>query len=632
MGTKNQIALQFAGIEFLPPDLFLDDAATVRHLLESAHSGHLDLEQLPFPMLPIRQIFSDQQKDHYLVIPTDSDSPLALPYITGSELGTLANTNQGGFMPVEQLIKASSPTASSSSTFPDPAVLIGQLTTELAKSLAKGESVGGAVLGQLQSQLVGLALSQIPEQFRGIAGEAISEGLEKAPQLLNDLMRSDTGGSMKNLLGDLNMGNVASMAAGGLVGQGFNKLADTWKVDDNSNTLEHVAHQYGMEALGEVKKYVTDELKKFVEEAVSGRFTSAANKLSNGFGNTLGDLGKKFDLFFNGMKSNAVLPAAYITSKDNKADVVITGFPTVFVDGRPISRITDLLEPSKKIILEGAATVLTGGLPVGRVTSDTAIPSGLTSGAITVLVGGPSVKISTPLVSKGVIGSEHSGTQAIGNEILNDSTNTVEAVRNTLADVINFINNPMFPFNKRADGTDHIFYEGDNKLICDRIFDPDRGFSSTLEEYNSLINLPGWLRNMFRMDADGTTTLGISAEKGHWYLFGGLIDLGSPEMPGAGTGFTWWVPDRILWMDMSNYFVYHDRHFNPTTLSNLDKDLSVELEAFRRGLTYDPMHISLQVLYSFFTTSVALGTAASNSVSDLFKSDDSNKDSSNVIT
>ena len=405
MGTEHEMMLKFVGVEFLPPNmLFLNDSATARKLLEAAHSGQLDLAQLPLPTLPIRQIFADQQGDHYLVVPTDGDSPVALPYITGSELSNLTDTSQGGFMPVEQLIKASSSAAPSSSTSPDPAKLIGQLTTELAKSLAQGESVGGAALGQLQSQLAGLVLRQVPEQFRGIAGEAIKKGMEKAPQLLNDLMRSDPGGSMKNLLGDLNMGNVASMAAGSLVDQGFSALADTWKVDDNSSTLEHVAHQYGMEALGEVKGYVTEKLKDFVKEAMKEGLTSATDKLSNGFGNTLEDLGKKFDLFFNGMKSNAILPAAYITSKDNKADVVITGFPTVFVDGQPISRITDLLDPSKKIILEGAATVLAGGLPVGRVTSDTAIPSDLVDGAKTVLIGGPSVRIASPITLKSRLG------------------------------------------------------------------------------------------------------------------------------------------------------------------------------------------------------------------------------------
>ena len=397
MENENKVALEFAGIEFLPHDVFLEEATTIRCLLEAAYSGQVDLAQLPSPTFPIHQIFVDQKGDYYLVVPSDGDSPAALPYITGSELGSLANTRQSGFMPVGKLVKTSSSSAPSSSNFPDPAPLIGQLTTDVAESFATGESVGGAALGQIQSQLVGLVLSQVPESFHSITGETIRKSFEKAPQLF-----SDTGGSIKNPLGDLKMSDIGSTAAGGLVDQGFSGLTNNWKVYDRSSTLEQAAHRYGMEALDKVKGYITEQLKDFVKETIDEGLTSAADKLGNQFGNTLEGLGDKFDLFFNGMKSNAVLPAAYITSKDDKADVVITGFPTVLMEGIPVSRVSDLLEPSKKIILEGAATVLAGGLPVSRVTSDTAIPSDLLTGAKTVLIGGPSVRILPPIKPKKV--------------------------------------------------------------------------------------------------------------------------------------------------------------------------------------------------------------------------------------
>ena len=399
MGAEDKIGLQLAGIEFLPPDLFLDDAETILRLLEAADSGQFYPAQLPFPKLPIRQIFADPQGDHYLVVPTTGDSPVALPYITGSELGTLADMRQGGFISMDALSKFSPPKPSADG-FPDPAALMGEFTTDIVKSVAEGGSVTGAMLSQLQSQLTGLALSHVPEEFRGIARQALNQGLEYGPKLLDGLMSGDLSGAIKNPLANVSMGDVSNMAVGGLADMGFSALADAWKVDDHSSTLEQVAHKYGMQALGMIKGYITQQMQSFVKDAVSGQLGKAMDNLSNGFGNSLEGLGKQFDLFFNGMSSGAILPAAHKDSKDDKVDVVITGFPTVLVEGKPISRITDLLDPSKKIILEGAATVLAGGMPVGRVTSDTAIPSDLLTGAATVLIGGPSAKISTPVAPR----------------------------------------------------------------------------------------------------------------------------------------------------------------------------------------------------------------------------------------
>ncbi|MER2529646.1 MAG: hypothetical protein ABTR07_17115, partial [Candidatus Competibacter denitrificans] len=248
MGAENKVMLQFAGVEFLPPDLVLDDQQAARRLLEAAASEQLDLTQLPLPKLPIRQVFAGQQGDRYLVLPTTGDSPVALPYITGSEIGNLADTRQGGFMPVEKLVQASSPT-SSSRNFPDPSEIVGHVTAGMMQSIAQGESVTGAALGQLQSQLIDLALKQVPEEFRGIASQVLNKGLEYAPKLLDGLMSGDLGGAMKNPLANVSMSDVSNMAVGGLADMGFSALTDAWKVDDSSSTLEQVAHKYGMQAL-----------------------------------------------------------------------------------------------------------------------------------------------------------------------------------------------------------------------------------------------------------------------------------------------------------------------------------------------------------------------------------------------
>src|SRR5262249_29640575 len=92
----------------------------------------------------------------------------------------------------------------------------------------------------------------------------------------------------------------------------------------------------------------------------------------------------------------------------------------------------------------------------------------------------------------------------------------------------------------------------------------ENGWSSTPYEVSQMPDAPGWVRDLMRADSSGTTTLGFPMKEGNWYLFGGLIDLGSPENPGAGTGHMrgpiadWITPDRIGPYRMNDYFVLHD--------------------------------------------------------------------------
>lgn len=409
MGTKDSLRLQFAGVDFLPPERFLDDPASVRRLLEDVDSGTFDPAQLPSPKLPIRQVFADDQGNQYLVLPTAGDAPVALPYITGA---TPATIGQSGFIPATALANSRGhlPGAGGS---PDPIALMGGLTTAFAESVAKGESLNAVLVGQFQSQLTGLALNQIPEEFRGIAGQAVNAALNNADSLLGGLFGSGAAAPAPGAIPGIDSilserpeygfpgglaGNAIDGVASNLVGMGLSALTDDWKVDDSSSTLEQVAHKYGMQAMDKIKDYITGQAPFLLKDAVSGQLSTAMGNASDRFGNSLTEFGKQLDLFFNGMNAGAVLAAAHVGSKDDKADAVSSGLATVLVQGKPIARIKDLLVPSRKIILEGATKVLAGGLPVARVTSVTAVPSGLSNGATTVLIGGPSVRIAHPVV------------------------------------------------------------------------------------------------------------------------------------------------------------------------------------------------------------------------------------------
>ena len=159
-------------------------------------------------------------------------------------------------------------------------------------------------------------------------------------------------------------------------------------------------------------------------------------------------------------------------------------------------------------------------------------------------------------------------------------------------------------------------HTGDDAII----FVPGNGWSSSVNDLKSpfLLDVPEGIREIFVAspgDSSVGDMLGIQQENGNWYLFGGLIDLGSPEMPGAGTASTWWVPDRILWADMSDYYSYHDEHYygSDVVLSDIGKILSHEWNAFLQGASMDPLKMGLQIVYSAATTGVGLLTAAYNS-------------------
>jgi cell division septation protein DedD len=156
------------------------------------------------------------------------------------------------------------------------------------------------------------------------------------------------------------------------------------------------------------------------------------------------------------------------------------------------------------------------------------------------------------------------------------------------------------------------------------VYVPGEGFSTTPNERasSSLWSVPDGIREVFVAGSGPSVGefFGIKQKEGNWYLFGGLIDLGSPEMPGAGAGGNaWWVPDKIFGMDFSKYYDYHDKHYygNDVRLSDMGKILGVEANAFWEGLGSNPLQWPFQALYSGATTTVGTLTALDNSLKDI---------------
>lgn len=146
-----------------------------------------------------------------------------------------------------------------------------------------------------------------------------------------------------------------------------------------------------------------------------------------------------------------------------------------------------------------------------------------------------------------------------------------------------------------------------------RIYDPHDGYNSTPAEIEALSD---WdflgidFGDIFEAGKTGENWLGISEEKGHWYLLGGMIDLGSPEWPNAGTGSTWWVPDKIFGIDMADFYGPHDWYFRPDdpAIANDFWALfrNTEIPTFLGGLSWCPVDFVLQVIYSLATSLQAI--------------------------
>ncbi|MCA9072556.1 MAG: hypothetical protein KDA84_26715, partial [Planctomycetaceae bacterium] len=149
-----------------------------------------------------------------------------------------------------------------------------------------------------------------------------------------------------------------------------------------------------------------------------------------------------------------------------------------------------------------------------------------------------------------------------------------------------------------------------------RVFDSKRGWSATYEEYHDAYTSNS-IFDLFRAGVGEVDLLGNPKTPGNVYLLRGLIDLGSPEWPGAGTGGTWYVPDRIGPWDFETYFVAHDWAFSPQSLRDLESIFQVELHAFSVSVEADPTILPLQTIYSAATTSAGVITAAKNDLANV---------------
>jgi hypothetical protein len=481
---------------------------------------------------------------------------------------------------------------------------------------------GAAGLGNIPglNAVAGIAGGQMSQLAGMLAGGGWSGALDQASGALGDALSGDAAGMANNIVAGGCTNPTGQGAGGGLpdpaaigaqaLDQAADHLLSQWQVDDESSAAEHIAHKAVNDNKAALKQAATDP------ESFS----------------------KKIKQLFSGASSDAVLPAARLTDPDlTKPEVVARGVATILAEGLPISRMTDPIAPSQALILEGSSTVLSAGLPTARVTSKTDSPGVMIEkGAPTVLVGGKGASISPPApppdpdapANAGPAGPEApqapdsgSGSTASDGEGGAPDGQAGGATRGKPGEVVEedghkgYADIMHLPVKQDGHDPHAPLAEEPFRYVCPqtdewRAWDPARGMSATPSETPGL-TLPDW--GLFVAGENERGWFGNEYTPGNWYLLGGLIDLGSPIWPGAGSGGAWYIPDSILGRDMSSYYIPHDWMYHPGGHPNHPKpsfgDIFTEWEipSFIAGLSFDPLQNVLQVVYSGATTLISIG-------------------------
>jgi hypothetical protein len=289
---------------------------------------------------------------------------------------------------------------------------------------------------------------------------------------------------------------------------------------------------------------------------------------------------------------------------DDQGNAIASGLATVLIEGKPAARETDPVLGAGVKIKYGAKDVFIGGLHAAKsdlkssgAGSESEAAKFTKSGASKTLIGGPSTnpQPNIPLELAEQAKAEGCSAEYKG---------------------------PHNPHDKKPTETGIYRHPDGQYRIWDGI-----GWSSSLSEQASV---PSWdsfflkpFKELMRVNSDPSwfnrqmVSLGFDGleKKGHWYLFGGLIDLGSPEFPGAGNGAFWFPPDNIFGIDMSPYYSLHDWIYRPDSpeydswYGYFEQLYEVEWPSFVAGIRahpYNPVAWALQGFYSFATSSAAL--------------------------
>lgn len=589
---------------------------------QALQDGRLDVSKLRSPSSPVIPVYVDDDGQQFLGIPT-ALGPRMYPLENAVPFDHEGNPGAGGFWSADAINELKNAPGAG-----NPQAMASLMTQAAQRVLPQSAGSDGASLVEsfLTSTGMGIGQQLASEGLSMLAGASNPNGV------INQFVAAGTGAGLAQLGQSL-----ASGLIGNVMNMGIQAAMSGWKVDDESSTAEHVAQQAAKALIGKLQA----ELMSMVDKELSKAFGNAAKDQLAKPGDSPTTM-DKIKEFFAGPTSAANNPALRVSDCDMLANPVTSCSSNVVIEGLQAARESDFVAKAGANVYNGAKTVSTNSMPAGRAMGAEAPSMSevgyFLKGAATIFVGGAATGTVPPVNSSASAATAAGSATGAATPAANDGTGPDSKKTLPGGQVYDESTGTVYdpktgetmtvPKGVEFDPTTGQFFQldGEDGIPIDPIkdrrnWDFERGWSSTPRELESnwLPELPDRLRNVFRAESNGTSILGIPQREGNWYLFGGLIDLGSPQWPGAGTGSpAWLAPDRILFWDMSDYFVFHDWHFNPDSLGNIGQILTTEAEAFGAGASFDPIQMALQVIYSGATTIAGVTTAASNDIQDAF--------------
>ncbi len=389
-------------------------------------------------------------------------------------------------------------------------------------------------------------------------------------------------GNLISGLGGAALQNLGNMLMGSLMGSLFGG------VTDESSAGSQLAAKFAPQLLGQVQSKAME----LANQAISG--------------GSVGDgMMKEIEQFFFGVESKASIPIGLSVAPVCAADYVLSpkakdgphhaalreldlavhekcGVPSPFVKGHPT------------VLINGKPAIGKGHTAVCAKCGEPLMPLDLSP---TVLMGKPPPPPPPPKNEP----AKNDANKQIGDECTPEAEGQSE------------------PNAKKSQAESEALSESEEgglgrPLSCEPNMskaDPNAPGGGVVSRADGV---PEWFKNL-----PGVENLAapeqLAAGIDNWSILWGAIEIGSPQQPGAGTGGSWWIPDKVFGYDMSPYFLRHDQVFNDDrNLSQLAAILRAEADAFTAGLAGRPDLglLILQMIYSGSTTTAGLSAGASN--------------------
>lgn len=542
------------------------DIATLMGAIAAAKPGFVDAPLLP-QVSPVASIILSDDDNNLYVLDNSGPTPVMRPWSQAQAEAPPHAHSAAPTRPNTAPATADPPTPGPSGGPPADPAFVEQVLA------AAGQELGEQFLTSL---------------FSGQSiGPALGELLDK--------------GNILSSLGGAALQNLGNMLMGSLMGALFAG------VTDESSLGSQLAAKFGPQLMGLAQQ----NMGKVLDAVQSGGLSP--------------DVMNQIQAYFTGVASAASIPLGKAEEKGGAGYVLLEGGEG---DGPRALKVTDFIQPEDSCpkqtgkYTEGNPTVLINGQPaVGKGHKGTCpcskpvMPLNL---ATRVFMGKPPPP-PAPAPAKGADGGSGGGGSGgggggggggVGGGGTGGASSGAGGTAGTVGDACDPKSQAIQEaLAENEEGPDGI----GRPLVCEA--DPANPDAGTVQRPPSW-DPPDLAKTLFGIENVATPAEAAQGIE-NWELLWGAIEIGGPQEPRAGAADSWWIPDKVFGYNMADFYLYHDQHFNDDrNLSQLDTILGVEAASFYQGLRrgFDPGRLILQMLYSTFTTSVAVGTAAANSL------------------